>query len=63
MCGTHILKYNFQLQEVGEKEVSVFTALKLLCKILFENSNIAVRNIHGVNITQYLGLGIGALVM
>ncbi len=42
-CSIHVLKCYFQLQEVGEKEVSVFTALKLLCKILFENSNIAVR--------------------
>ncbi len=39
----HMLKYYYQLHDVGEKEVSVFTALKLLCTILFENSNISVR--------------------
>ncbi len=39
----HMLKYYYQLQDVGEKEVSVFTALKLLCKILFGNPNISVR--------------------
>ncbi len=37
-----MLTYHYQLQDVGEKEISVFTVLKLLCKVLFENSNISV---------------------
>ncbi len=56
MWYIHILRYYYQLQDVGEKEVSVFTALKMLCTTLFTNPNISVGN---EPLIHYFLLGLG----